>query len=104
MKNSTRTLLEHSALPAGIDLRGRIVVRNEREGDLDMLLGAFDELSRYPIIGGHAARGCGEVAMTLRVLRGDEPLMTVEVGGFTGSRKQLVEKSADTNVIEAATA
>lgn len=97
MKNSTRTLLEHSALPAGIELRGRIVVRNEREGDLDMLLGAFDELSRYPIIGGHAARGCGEVAMTLRVLRGDEPLMTVEVGGFTGSRKELVEKSADTN-------
>jgi hypothetical protein len=26
MKNSTRTLIQHSALPAGVDLRGRTVV------------------------------------------------------------------------------
>ena len=92
MKNSTRTLIQHSALPAGVTLRGRIVVRSERAGDLDMLLGAFDEFSRHPILGGHSARGCGEVEMTLRVLRGDEVLMTVEVGGFTGSRPKPEKK------------
>lgn len=89
MKNSTRTLIQHTALPAGVELRGRIVVRNERDGDLDLLLGAFDQFSRLPILGGHSARGCGEVAMTLRVLREDRPLMTVEVGGFVGSRVLL---------------
>lgn len=98
MKNSTRTLIQHAALPAGVELRGRIVVRNEREGDLDMLLGAFDEFSRMPILGGHSARGCGEVAMTLRVLRGDEPLMTVEVGGFAGSRRRQTSTPDATNV------
>ena len=92
MKNSTRTLIQHSAMPAGVELRGRIVVRNERDGDLEMLLGAFDEFSRMPILGGHSARGCGEVAMSLRVMRDDAPLMTVEVGGFIASRAQPVGK------------
>lgn len=94
MKNSTRTLIQHSALPAGVELRGRIVVRNERAGDLDLLLGAFDQFSRTPILGGHSARGCGEMVMTLRVMRDDEALMTVEVGGFTRSRVVAVKSAA----------
>lgn len=95
MKNSTRTLIQHSAMPAGVELRGRLVVRREREGDLEMLLGAFDEFSRMPILGGHSARGCGEVAMTLRVTRDDAPLMIVEVGGFAGARVDLAMKPAE---------
>ena len=104
MKNSTRTLIQHSALPAGVELRGRIVVRNERDGDLAMLLGALDEFSRMPVLGGHSARGCGELTMTLRVLREDRPLMTVEVGGFAGSRVRLAGEpgSATVNGVAAA--
>ena len=100
MKNSTRTLIQHSAMPAGVELRGRIVVRNERAGDLEMLLGAFDEFSRMPILGGHSARGCGEVAMTLRVIRDDASLMSVEVGGFTGSKVQLARNPAATGATD----
>jgi len=104
MKNSTRTLIQHSAMPAGVELRGRIVVRRERAGDLEMLLGAFDEFSRMPILGGHSARGCGEVAMTLRVTRDDAPLMTVEVGGFTGARTHLAMKPAEAGMTKGAAA
>ena len=66
-----------------------------------MLLGAFDEFSRHPILGGHSARGCGEVEMTLRVLRGDEVLMTIEVGGFTGSRAKPEKMVSVTRETEA---
>jgi CRISPR type IV-associated protein Csf2 len=104
MKNSTRTLIQHSAMPAGVDLRGRIVVRNEREGDLEMLLGAFDELSRMPILGGHSARGCGEVSMVLKILRDGEPVMTAEVGGFVGLRRHYARTAQAATAGEGAAA
>lgn len=86
MQVSTRRPIEHEAMPAHITLTGRIVVCNEREGDLDMLLKAFDSLSLMPLIGAHNARGCGEVSMELRVMRDQEHVATVQVGGFKPSR------------------
>lgn len=90
MRNSTRTLIEHQAMPAHVSLAGRIVVRNERDGDLNMLLGAFDALSRMPLIGAHTARGCGEVSMKITVMRDTQHVATVEVGGFRPATVDLL--------------
>ena len=62
MQVSSRSILEYWAFPAGIELRGRIVVRNARDRDLEMLEYGLDCLSRSPVLGAQSARGCGEIA------------------------------------------
>jgi hypothetical protein len=64
MQNSTRTIVQHFALPAGLELSGRIVVENARDRDMELLDYALEELSLKPILGAHSARGCGEIAGT----------------------------------------
>ena len=53
--------LDYWALPAGIELKGRIVVRDARDRDLEMLEYGLDCLSRSPVLGAQSARGCGEI-------------------------------------------
>lgn len=61
MTNSSRTLTNYFVLPAGIELKGRLVIENSRERDLPMLELALNELSKRPILGAQSARGCGEI-------------------------------------------
>lgn len=67
MTNSSRTLTSYWALPAGLDLKGRLVVQRARDRDLDMLGLALDALSRRPVLGAQSARGCGEVSGVFEV-------------------------------------
>lgn len=62
MSNSSRTLTSYFALPAGIALKGRLVIEQARERDLSLLELALDALSRRPVLGAQSARGCGEIA------------------------------------------
>lgn len=68
MTNSSRTLTNYFVLPAGIDLKGRLVIENARERDLPMLELALNELSKRPILGAQSARGCGEIEGKFDVL------------------------------------
>jgi len=61
MTNSSRTLTSYFVLPAGIELKGRLVIENARERDLPMIELALNELSKRPILGAQSARGCGEI-------------------------------------------
>ena len=66
MQVSSRTLVGYTALPAGIDLHGRIVIVNAKERDLNMIEFALDCLSRSPVLGAQSARGCGEIKGNLK--------------------------------------
>lgn len=61
MQNSSRTLTTYFALPAGLQLHGKLVVERSRERDLQMILAGLDALSWRPLLGAQVARGCGEV-------------------------------------------
>ena len=82
MKNSSRTVLEHTALPAGIELHGRLIIERARDRDLDMLRLALNALSNRPILGGHAARGCGEIAGKFNVSINGEEKDIITIGGW----------------------
>ena len=68
MTNFSRTLTNYFALPAGIKLKGRLVIEKARERDLAMIELALNRLSQRPILGAQSARGCGEIAGVLDVL------------------------------------
>lgn len=61
MTNSSRTLTSYFALPAGIELKGRLVIEHARERDLPMIELALNALPMRPILGAQSARGCGEI-------------------------------------------
>ncbi|MGS5085601.1 hypothetical protein ACVC7V_03720 [Hydrogenophaga sp. A37] len=83
MQNSTRTIVQHHALPAGLPLSGRLVIDAARERDLELLDHALDALSQRPLLGAHSARGCGEVAGLFQFFDAEGKLLkTVSVGGF----------------------
>ena len=68
MQVSSRTLVSHTALPAGLDLRGRIVILNAKERDREMIEFGLDCLSRSPVLGAQSARGCGEISGIFKVM------------------------------------
>ena len=82
MTNSSRTLTSHFALPAGIDLSGKLVIENARERDLPMIEQALDALSRRPILGAQIARGCGEIAGVFNVMADGVLLKKITIGGW----------------------
>jgi hypothetical protein len=82
MQNSSRTVLEHTALPAGIELHGRLIVERAQDRDLDMLRLALNALSKRPILGGHAARGCGEITGKFNVSINGEEKEIITIGGW----------------------
>lgn len=83
MQNSTRTIVQHHALPAGLPLSGRMVIDNARERDLLLLDAALNALSLRPLLGAQSARGCGEIAGQFQFFDGEGQLLkTVTVGGF----------------------
>ncbi len=87
MKNSTRTILTHYVLPAGLVLSGKIIVDNARDRDMELLDHALNELSLQPVLGAQSARGCGEIAGTLQFFDGDGKLLkNVAIGDFKPAR------------------
>lgn len=102
MKNSTKTLTSYEAMPAGIELKSRMIIDKATRKDLDTLLGALDLFSRTPVLGAQTARGCGEVSGSFEMLDEDGVLLGVAtVGGYgpskvdwTGSGEELVREKA----------
>ena len=62
MQVSTRTIVQHYALPAGLVLSGRMVIDKASDTDLELLEYGLSELSLAPVLGAHSARGCGEIS------------------------------------------
>lgn len=87
MQNSTRTIVQHYALPTGLELTGRLVVENARDRDLELLDYALDQFSLRPVLGAHSARGCGELAGTFHYFDQDSKLLkTVAIGNYQPAR------------------
>lgn len=82
MTNSSRTLTSYFALPAGIELKGRLVIENARERDLPMIERALNELSKRPILGAQSARGCGEIEGTFDVLADGVLVKKIAIGAW----------------------
>lgn len=92
MQNSTRTIVQHHALPAGLALQGRLVVDRPQPRDAQMLQFALEQLSLYPVLGAHSARGCGEVAGQFDFMNERGQVMkTVKVGGFLPAQVTVFE-------------
>lgn len=89
MANSSRTITEYFALPAGVKMTGRIVIQNAKDRDVTMLTDALNELSLRPILGAQAARGCGEVSGRFDFFRDGILFKSVTVGGWKPA--QVVE-------------
>ena len=86
MKNSTKTLTSYEAMPAGIELKSRIVIDKATANDMKTLLAALDLLSRTPVLGGQTARGCGEVAGQFEMADEEGSLLgVVRIGGYAAS-------------------
>ena len=86
MQNSSRTLVGHHALPAGINLHGRMIVERARERDLDMVVSALNALSKRPILGAQAARGCGEITGKFTIKVDGVVKKIVEIGGWEAAK------------------
>ncbi len=87
MKNSTKTLTSYEAMPAGIELKSRMIVDKATGKDMHTLLGAFDLFSRTPVLGGQTARGCGEVSGNFQMFDQDGVILgVVGVGGYAPSK------------------
>jgi len=87
MKNSTKTLTSYEAMPAGIELKSRLIIDKATAKDVSTLLAALDLFSRSPVLGGQTARGCGEVAGHFELSDQDGLLLgVVSVGGYAPSK------------------
>lgn len=86
MQNSSRTLVGHFALPAGIDMHGKLIIERARERDLEMLVLALDSLSRRPLLGAQVARGCGEITGKFTIKVDGVVKKIVEIGNWEASK------------------
>lgn len=93
---SSRNLaVGYTALPADLDLRGRIVILNAKDRDLEMIEYGLDCLSRSPVLGAQSARGCGEVTGSFKVLVAGVERKRITVGGYVPARIDNFEVSGD---------
>lgn len=98
MQNSTRTIVQHCALPAGLELTGRLVIDQARERDMELLDYALNELSLKPVLGAHSARGCGEISGTFQFFNGEGKwLKTVSVGDYLPARVTVSGEAREKN-------
>ena len=86
MQNSSRTLVGHFALPAGLDLKGRLVINNSKDADLEMIEHALNELSLKPVLGAQSARGCGEISGIFDIMVDGALRKKVVIGGYEPAR------------------
>ena len=85
MTNSSRTLTNYYAFPAGVELKGRLVIENARDRDLPMIELALNALSCRPILGAQSARGCGEIEGVFDALIDGVLLKKITIGGWQPS-------------------
>lgn len=64
-------LAGYRALPEGLELEHRMTLRNATQSELGMLLAALKVFAADPVLGGHRAHGCGEVACRWHVMQKD---------------------------------
>lgn len=86
MQVSSRTIVGYTALPAGIDLGGRIVILNAKERDLGMIEFGLDCLSRSPVLGAQSARGCGEITGSFDVLINGVTTKKITIGDYAPAK------------------
>ena len=86
MQNSSRRPVGHFALPAGIDLKGRLVINNAKDRDLEMLEHAINELSLKPVLGAQSARGCGEIRGNFDIMVAGVLKKKIAIGGYEPAR------------------
>jgi len=87
MKVSSRTIVQHYALPAGIELHGRIVIEKATERDLELIEFGLRELSLAPVLGAHSARGCGEISGVFEFADASgRQVKTVAIGGYAEAK------------------
>ena len=90
MKNSTKTLTSYEAMPAGIELKSRIIIDKATAKDMVTLTSALNLFSRTPVLGGQTARGCGEVSGTFEMSDQDGALLgVISIGGFAPAKVSL---------------
>jgi hypothetical protein len=90
MQVSSRTIVSHYALPAGLDLKGRIVILKANDRDLEMLEFGLNQLSRSPVLGAHSARGCGEITGVFDMVIDDKLTKKITIGGYLGSETDVL--------------
>ncbi len=96
MQVSTRSLMTHYALPAGLTLTGKIVIQRYRERDLGLLLSGIEGLSRFPILGANSARGAGgDITGKLDIKIDGKLVKTVAFGGFEPAKISDYADSTD---------
>ena len=86
MQVSSRTLVGYTALPASIDLQGRIVILNAQDRDLEMIEYGLDCLSLSPVLGAQSARGCGEISGTFDIQTDGVITKKITIGGYSPSQ------------------
>lgn len=86
MQVSSRTLVSHTALAAGLELHGRLVLINAKDRDLEMIEYALDRLSCFPVLGAQSARGCGEISGQFDVTVDGVTQKRITVGGYMPSQ------------------
>lgn len=87
MQNSTRTIVQHYAMPSGMELGGRIVIERAKDQDMELIEYGLDQLSRAPVLGAQSARGCGEIEGTFQFHDADGNLLkTIAIGGYKPAR------------------
>lgn len=86
MQVSSRTIgIGYHALPAGLDLGGRIVIVNAKDRDLGMIEYGLDCLSRSPVVGAQSARGCGEIRGSFDVLIDGAVRNKITIGDYSAA-------------------
>ena len=87
MQVSTRTIVQHYALPAGIDLHGKLVVDKATETDIELIEHGLKQLSLMSYLGAHSARGCGDISGVFDFYDADgKQLKSITIGGWTHAK------------------
>ena len=89
---NTKHLVEIQAIPAGIDLHGKLTIKHPLPSDVGLLVDALNGISQSPYMGAQRARGCGEVLgkATFKTTDG-EVLVKVTFGGHTPASIEWTE-------------
>ncbi len=74
---------DYEAIPPGTVMPHKIISVHTTAKELGVILAGLDWLSTLPLIGGHRARGCGEIKLSYTArLAGGEAIGDIEAGGF----------------------
>ena len=101
MAVSTRGLFTLYALPMGLELIGKFVIRGYRDRDLPILLRGLNGLSMFPILGAQSARGCGEISGRAEIRVNDKLDRIVSFGGFAPLKETFLSNDTEKGLEDA---